>query len=246
MSLPVFRHPDLRGAQPGQPVGIDGAEGRHAVTVKRIAPGEQVQFADSAGRTATVSVTEVRGKDVLVGTVEEVAHEELPRPQVVVVQAIPKSERAELAVDLATQAGADEIIAWQAQRCVAKWDAKKAPKALAKWQAAAQAAAKQARRARVPEVSGPLTTAQLAQELQCRCDEGAVVYVLHEEATQGIKDVDLDADVVVLVVGPEGGIGSDELAALPGQAVKLGPQVVRTAAAAMVALAAIGVRTTRW
>ncbi len=45
-----------------------------------------------------------------------------PNPRVVVVQAIPKSERADLAVDLATQAGADEIIAWQADRCVAKLD----------------------------------------------------------------------------------------------------------------------------
>ena len=169
------------------------------------------------------------------------------------VQAIPKSERAELAVDLATQAGADEIIAWQADRCVAKWDGKKAPKAVAKWQAAADSAAKQSRRARIPQVRGPLTTPQLVQELsrdRAAGDAAAAptVLVLHEEATASIKDVTL-ADDVVLLVGPEGGIGDAELDRLKeagATPIKLGPEVLRTASAAMVALAAIGMRTQRW
>ena len=127
------------------------------------------------------------------------------------VQAIPKSERSELAIDLATQAGADEFIAWQADRCIAKWDGKKAPKALAKWQSQAHAAAKQSRRTRVPFAHGPLTTPQLVKHLAER--DNALVYVLHEDATESIK---------------------------------LGPEVLRTASAAMVALAAIGVRTSRW
>ena len=168
------------------------------------------------------------------------------------VQAIPKSERAELAVDLGTQAGADEIIAWQADRCVAKWDGKKAPKAVAKWQAAADSAAKQSRRARIPQVRGPLTTPQLAQELTSGRDGASstapTVLVLHEEATASIKDVPLTEDVVLLV-GPEGGIGDaelDRLKAAGATPIKLGPEVLRTASAAMVALAAIGMRTERW
>ena len=169
-----------------------------------------------------------------------------------VVQAIPKSERAELAVDLATQAGADEIIAWQADRCVAKWDGKKAPKAVAKWQAAADSAAKQSRRARIPQVRGPLTTPQLVQELTGGRDGASsnapTVLVLHEEATVSIKEVPLTDDVVLLV-GPEGGIGDVELDRLKeagAMPIKLGPEVLRTASAAMVALAAIGMRTERW
>ena len=268
MSLPVFLHPDLSSAAPGQPVAIDGGEGHHAVTVKRIQPGEKVVLADAAGFHAEVTVTVVSGKDYLEGTVNSVEQAPRPTPRVTVVQAIPKTERAEQAVDLATQGGADAIIAWAADRCIAKWDAKKAPKALAKWQAAAIAAAKQSRRPRVPEVTGPLSTRQLCERLRSAASGSAengdtasggagsnVTLVLHEEATVSIKEVPLrgpsgeDADTVTVLVGPEGGIGRAELdllmeaGAVP---VKLGPEVLRTASAAFAALAALGMRTERW
>ncbi|MFS0320573.1 16S rRNA (uracil(1498)-N(3))-methyltransferase [Corynebacterium striatum] len=240
MSLPVFIHPDLSQARVGEPVGLDGAEGRHAVTVKRLSVGERLKLIDGTGTAALATIQSVSGKDHLAALVDAVTFAPEPNPRVVVVQAIPKSERAELAVDLATQAGADEIIAWQADRCVAKWDAKKAPKALARWEAAAIAAAKQSRRDRIPAVSGPLTTPQVAQLIA-----GQTAYVLHEEATASIKDVPLEG-TVYLLVGPEGGIGAEELERLGAQSIKLGPEVLRTASAAMVALAAIGTRTDRW
>lgn len=244
MSRPVFIHPDLRGAAPGQSVHLDGAEGRHAVTVKRLKPTEQLELIDGTGRVVTAEVTVTAGKDQLDAAVTAVREEPAPHPKVVVVQAIPKSERAELAVDLATQAGADEIIAWQADRCVAKWEGKKIPKALAKWEAAAQAAAKQSRRARIPQVRGPVSTGELTQ-LLAQADHALV---LHEEATRSIREAQLSG-TVYLLVGPEGGIGSVELERLTqagAQPIKLGPQVLRTASAAMVALAAIGALTERW
>lgn len=255
MSLPVFLHPDLSLVAPGQPVAIDGAEGRHAVTVKRIQVGEKVALADAAGYRAEVTVTAVRGKDVLEGTVDTVELAPEPPVRVRLIQAIPKSERAELAVDLATQGGADEIIAWAAERCVARWDDKKAPKAIAKWQAAATSAAKQSRRPRVPMVSGPLTTPQVCELLAAEPSDSAAVLVLHEEATVSIKDVDLPFSnqqspaTVTMIVGPEGGIGKaelDQLVAAGAVPVKLGPEVLRTATAGLVALAAIGMRTERW
>lgn len=241
MSLPVFLHPDLHSSRSGDRVALSGPECRHAVAVKRIAVGERIALVDVAGFRAEVVVTAVSGKDFLEATVATVGQVPEPSPRVVVVQAIPKSERAELAVDLATQAGADEIIVWSAARCVARWDAKKIPKALAKLQSAATAAAKQSRRARVPQVRGPLSTAEVAELLA-----GQQAYVLHEAAAVSIKEVALDAETVYLVIGPEGGIGGEELDALGAQAVRLGPEVLRTASAAMVALAAIGVRTERW
>jgi len=247
MSLPVFIHPDLSAAQAGDAITLSGPEARHAVTVKRMQQGEKLALIDGTGIRLTLTVTEISGKDHLTGTVESVTQLPEPNPRVTVVQAIPKSERAELAVDLATQAGADEIIAWQADRCVAKWDGKKAPKAVAKWQGAGGAGGKENRRDRIPQVRGPLTTRQLVAELTERA-ESASVLVLHEEATESIREVDLRGEVFLLV-GPEGGIGEDELTTLReagAVAIKLGPEVLRTASAAMVALAAIGMRTERW
>ncbi|RSZ62419.1 16S rRNA (uracil(1498)-N(3))-methyltransferase [Corynebacterium hylobatis] len=240
MSLPVFLHP---GPFEGR-VLLDGPEGRHAVAVKRIQAGERIMLVDGRGTHATIFVTATRGKDVLEGEVEECGVEKQAGPRVTVVQALPKAERSELAVDLATQAGADAVVPWQAQRCVAKWTGPKAAKGVAKWEAAALAAAKQSRRTRIPEILDVHTTAQLAELIA-----GKTALVLHEDSATPLREIDLDVDEVVLIVGPEGGIGADELAQLTAagaQAVRLGPEVLRTASAAMVALSAIGVLTRRW
>ena len=69
--------------------------------------------------------------------------------------------------------------------------------------------------------------------------------MLHEDAAVPLRGVELSDDVW-LIVGPEGGIGADELELLGAQAVKLGPEVLRTATAAFAALSAIGALTTRW
>lgn len=254
MSLPAFLHPDLSNIEVGDVISLTGPEGRHAVTVKRIVPAEKVLLIhapqelnrDAEGMYVVATVQDTQGKDTLSAQVDEVGQEPDPNPRVTVVQAIPKSERSELAIDLATQAGADEFIAWQADRCIAKWDSKKAPKALQKWQAQAESSAKQSRRTRIPHVSGPLTTPQLIEHLNQR--DSPLIYVLHEDATESIKNVPLTDDVV-LIIGPEGGIGDEELSKLKeagASAIKLGSEVLRTASAAMVALAAIGVRTDRW
>ncbi|MDR7329973.1 16S rRNA (uracil(1498)-N(3))-methyltransferase [Corynebacterium guangdongense] len=231
MSLPVFLTDSLEGDM----LTLTGPEGRHAVTVKRIQPGEHVLLADGTGLAAEVEVTDVSGRDTLVGRVVARQEARTARPRVVVVQALPKSERSELAVDLATQAGADEIIPWQANRCEAKWVGGKVDKHVAKWASAAASAAKQSRRFTVPRIHQPMTTRELSRYL-----EGKTAYILHEDAQLSVREIDLDAEEIYLLVGPEGGIGADELATLGVASISLGPEVYRTASAAMVALSAIG------
>lgn len=266
MTDPVFMHPDLTGTRAGDQVYLPSAEARHA-EVKRLGEGEAVVLTDGAG-------TAVRGHWRSGGVhVEEVLYPAPRRPRVTVVQALPKSERAELAVDLMVQAGADRIIPWSAQRCIARWDGKEA-KAHAKWVNAAQAAAKQSRRLLVPEVTaraqsvaeavdrvrqgfpaapapegGAVTDAAEAQTVNAPAAGAPVIVVLDEEATTGLKSVNVDAEDVVLVVGPEGGITPAEREAWLGygaQLIVLGPEVLRTASAAAVALGALGVLTSRW
>lgn len=241
MSLPVFISDTA--AAVGEPLTLSGPEGRHAVTVKRIVPGELITLIDGAGTARTCRVTAVNGRDRLDAVVEAVTEVPVPDPQVTIVQAIPKSERSELTVDLLTQGGADEIIAWQASRCVARW-AGKEQKSLAKWQAAAEAAAKQSRRASIPRIGGVIDTGGVEKLI----DGADLTIILHEEATAAIRELDFRGRVVV-IIGPEGGIAPAELdrfRAAGAHAVRLGPEVLRTASAGMVALAAIGVLSTRW
>ena len=232
MSLPYFLTDD-----PAAGV-LTGAEAKHA-HVKRIQPGERIMLIDGQGTTAVTRVTSV-GSGRVDGVVEKQQFVPQPTPRVTVVQAVPKGERAELAVDLAVQAGADAIVPWISHRTIARWPANKQAKQVEKWRAQALASAKQARRAWVPEVRDPVTTNQLSELLQERH-----ALVLHEDATDSIRDVEFGEDVW-LIVGPEGGIGDDELEILGARPVKLGPEVLRTASAAFAGLCAIGALTSRW
>lgn len=247
MGAPLFWVDSVPSA--GAEVLLSGPEGRHAVTVARARVGETIRVGDGRGSVGDCEVVDVAGKDRLRAVVRTFTYTDRPRPTVTVVQALPKAERSELAVDLATQAGADRIVPWQAARCVSRWTGK-SDKGIRKWEQAAEAAAKQARRAWVPEIADLAGTTDVRSRCAAAMAAGGVVAVLHEEADTGFATLPLaSAKEIVLVIGPEGGIDDTELAdltALGATAVLLGPEVLRTATAAAVALGAIGVMTHRW
>src|SRR4051794_37549726 len=110
MSAPLFLvSPDaLAGVRPGGSVVLAGPEGRHAATVRRIAVGERVDVADGAGALALCAVAAV-GKDELTLRVEERVVVPEPAPRFVLVQALAKGERDDLAIEAATELGVDEV-----------------------------------------------------------------------------------------------------------------------------------------
>jgi 16S rRNA (uracil1498-N3)-methyltransferase len=228
---------------------VDGDEGFHAATVRRIRPGERLVLGDGAGGLAHCEV-EHAGRDGLRARVLERWRVARGQPPVTVVQALPKSERSELAIELATEAGADGFLAWQAARCVANWEGARVDKGLRRWRAVARSAARQSRRAHIPVVDGVLSTAELTQRIRDEVAAGALVLALHESATDRLADNAVrQANSLMLVVGPEGGIAPEEIAALTNagaRAARLGPQVLRTSTAAAVALGALGALTPRW
>ncbi|RIT49665.1 16S rRNA (uracil(1498)-N(3))-methyltransferase [Mycobacteroides abscessus] len=235
----------------GEQVLLDGDEGHHAARVLRMRVGEPVMVCDGAGEVGDGVVASVDRTGLAIDVTGRWSVAAVD-PKVTVVQALPKSDRSELAVDLAVEAGADEVIPWQAQRCVSHWDAHKAEKGRRRWEAVAQAASRQSRRAYVPSVPELHSTAQLAELVGARAADGAVVLVLHESAESGLGALAArlsSASSVVLIVGPEGGVADEELRILAdaGAApVRLGPTVLRTSSAAAVALGALGVLTDRW
>ena len=234
--------------EPGELAVVDGDEGFHAANVRRIRPGEELDIADGAGTVAHCTVEDAT-KGRLTARIADRRRVGQPRPLVTIVQALPKSERSELAIELATEVGADAFVAWQASRCVARWDGPaKVDKGLRRWRAVARAAARQSRRAYIPAVDGLVSTRELVASTRSAPD--GTVLVLHESATLALSAVDVaKADALTLVVGPEGGISDDELAALTeagALAVRLGPTVLRTSTAAAVALGALGALTQRW
>jgi 16S rRNA (uracil1498-N3)-methyltransferase len=226
-------------------VVLSGSEGRHAATVRRLRPGERVDVSDGAGVLAECVVA-AAGSGGLELTVR--ARRQIPRPDpaVTVVQAIPKGDRGELAVEEMTEVGVDRIVPWAAARCIAVWQGARGERSLAKWQLTAREAAKQSRRAWIPEVA-PLASAGDVAQLVAKAD---CALVLEPGAEESLNRISLpESGELLVVVGPEGGITPGEIEAFRAAgatAVRLGPTVLRTSTAGTVAAAVLLARSPRW
>jgi 16S rRNA (uracil1498-N3)-methyltransferase len=226
-------------------VTLSGAEGHHAAAVRRLRVGERADLCDGAGTVASCVVASV-GKDTVGLTVRSVTEVPRPQPRVTVVQALPKGDRGELAVELMTEVGVDAIVAWQAERCVARWEGERGTRALAKWRATAREASKQSRRAWLPAVDGPAVLSGVLGLVR----EAACAVVLEPSAVVPLSRLALPGSgAVVLIVGPEGGLAAGERAALTAAGAmeaRLGPTVLRTSSAGSVAAAVLLAGSGRW
>lgn len=240
MTRPVFVvEPDRLGdARVGDSVVLDGPEGRHAATVRRIGAGEHLDLVDGAGRRARAYVL---GADqaTLTLRLDGIVDEPTPEPRLVLVQALAKGDRDDQAIEAATELGVDAVIPWQAARSIVQWRGERGAKARRKWVETVRAAGKQSRRARFPEVEELVDLGGLLR----RVAEADATYVLHEDATEPLAAVSLpEGGEVLLVVGPEGGVTPDELRSLEdsgARVVRLGHTVLRSSSAGPAALAVL-------
>lgn len=235
----------------GELFTLTGPEARHAVRVRRLAPGAPVRCADGTGRgvAGVVAALEAAGIDTLTVQVTAVLSQARVGPSFVLVQALAKGGRDELAVEAATELGVDEVLAWQADRSIVRWRPERAAKSLMKWHHVVTAAAKQARRLSEPMVSGPVSTADVVRRLAAAVSGGGAAYVLHEHADEPLAGRSLpERGDLVVVVGPEGGITDGELAsfaAVGAMTVQLGDNVLRSSTAGPAALAVLSAAD-RW
>lgn len=224
---------------------LAGPEGRHAADVRRLTTGERVDLTDGQGQLAECVVTRAqRGQLELAVRRRTVLP--APDPALAVVQAIPKGERGQLAVELMTEAGVDVIVPWAAERCVARWTGERGNRAVERWRSTAREAAKQARRSRVPEVTAPAGLGEVA----ARAVLAARAFILDPQAPEQLSEMPLPGSgEMLVVVGPEGGITPAEAAALTqagATPARLGPTVLRTSSAGMAAAAILLSRAGRW
>jgi 16S rRNA (uracil1498-N3)-methyltransferase len=234
-----------RAALESDVVVLSGAEGRHAATVRRLRPGERADITDGAGLVAECVVAGPASGG-LEFTVQARRMVPWPDPAVTVVQAIPKGDRGELAVEEMTEVGVDRIVPWAAARCVPVWQGSRGERSLAKWRLTAREAAKQSRRAWIPEVTYVASAGQVAQLIA----KAARAIVLEPGAADGLGRLSLpESGELLVVVGPEGGITDQEsvtFRAAGATACRLGPTVLRTSTAGAVAAAILLTRSGRW
>ena len=246
MAPPVFLVDEL---PEGDGYLLGGLEGHHAATVSRLRPGETVRLSDGYGGLAECRVT-AAGPEGLTLAVLARTVTEPPQLRFVLVQALAKGDRGELAVELATELGVDEVVPWAASRSVVRWQGERGERSLARWRATVRAAAKQSRRTFVPEVAEPHTTRQVCALITRVTGLGGAALLLHAEAGRALATVPVPASgELLVVVGPEGGLSEGELTvfrAAGAKAVRLGPGILRTSTAGAAALAVLSVRAGRW
>jgi 16S rRNA (uracil1498-N3)-methyltransferase len=236
VTTPLFFAADLGRPEVGSLITLDGDDGRHAVVVRRIRPGEELMVGDGRGFGVRGTVREV-GRAELTLEVTEILRAPDDRGCIVVAQALAKGDRSELAVEMLTETGVSTIVPWAASRSVVRWAGDRGERSRAKWQATAREAAKQSRRLSIPEVTPPMTTLEVVRRIA-----GAdLALVLHEEARGRLAEHPWSGEgEVLVVVGPEGGIAPEELdafVAAGARPVSVSDGVLRTSTAGAVAVA---------
>jgi 16S rRNA (uracil1498-N3)-methyltransferase len=240
MVEPLF-HSDNLSAEVGSTIELAGAEGKHAVLVRRMRVGEAIQLSDGKGIRVRGVVSEITGSTLLLQVAEKVL-EEKPLRQITLIQALAKGDRDELAIQAATELGVMTVIPWQASRSISIWEGNKKAKGQARWQQIVGEASKQSLRSFAPEVKEVATTKEIAALIQ----NFDLVLVLEVSAQFQLSELNVPKKCsIALVVGPEGGIDKSELGLLEkagAKSVNLGPNILRTSTAgpAMVAFLMLG------
>ncbi|GMA34207.1 16S rRNA (uracil(1498)-N(3))-methyltransferase [Demequina litorisediminis] len=248
MSAPVFVDAQASDAAVGSVVTVTGAEARHAVTVQRRAVGEIVDVVDGQGRRVRGEIV-ATGTDSMTVAVSVVTRDD--DPPVTLVQALAKGGRDEQAVEAAVELGVTAVVPWSAQRSIVQWRGPKAEKARQKWADLVWAATKQSRRATLAPVAAVVTSRELAVQVASATASGVRVLILHEESATPLTTLTWadPAQPVWIVVGPEGGIGDEEVALLTdagAESVVLGQHVLRASSAGPAAIAALAATRGTW
>ncbi|HEX2050802.1 MAG TPA: RsmE family RNA methyltransferase [Actinomycetota bacterium] len=219
-------------------VALPPDESRHALKVLRVASSDPVVVIDGCGTVARCAAARVDG-DVLVSRILTRDVHARPRPEIAVYQGAARGHKLDDVVERLGELGVAELSAYESARAVARWDGDKAERRAARWNAIARSAAKVSRSGFALHARAGLSWDDV---VACVAREAAAI-VLWEEATSPLRDALVGApERVALVVGPEGGLARAEASALEGagaRLVSLGPRVLRTENAAVVAASAV-------
>ena len=271
MTLPVFIAPEaaaLQGCTRGDSYTLDGDEGFHAATVRRIDVGAMLDVVDGTGLRARCTVID-RAKKALTLRVDHLEREDQPGVELMLIQALSTGGRDEMAIEMATEVGVDAVIPWQAHRSEVRWKGEKAAKGMRKWESTLRSATKQSRRAFIPRLEEAHSSAALAQWIAQATEDGAWVLVCHESADRRLSELlpqlrELSAHAssasaaqsqpscppkIAVIVGPEGGVDPDELSLFEAAGARiclLGNTVLRASSAGPVALSLISDAIGRW
>ena len=221
---------------------LENEEAHHAIKVLRLNTGEVIKISDGVGNWVSGPIVEIAKKELFISITER-GEIQAAKPELVLVQAITKSDRNKEMLELAVEAGVDRIIPWQSERSISKWQSDSEEK----WQVGIKQSCKQARQTKLPNLMQVMSTAELVKTI----GSGGYGIVFHEEASTKFSELTIpnSQSSVYLVIGPEGGISEQELLSFQNngsKVVRLGETVLRSAHAGFAALSAVQTKLGRW
>ena len=225
------------GQKSGNVLHITGEDVNHIRNVLRMRPGEQIEAVDEDRSVSLCRISQILPDEILADILEtEEADTELQNA-ITLYMGLPKGDKMELIIQKAVELGVGRIVPVSMKRSIVKLDAKKAKARVARWQAIAQAAAKQSKRSIIPEVGEVKSFGEALQEAEAL----DVLLLPYENALdvsftkKTIREIGDDQSIGVFI-GPEGGFDSREVEAAEEAGAKiltLGRRILRTETAAI-------------
>lgn len=216
---------------------IEGEDVKHISKVLRCKIGEELEVCDNDNNEYICEITDIDKGTVILDILEKIDIKRESDLKVKLYQGLPKGPKMEIILQKLTEVGVDEIILVQTKRSVTKVDDKKEDKKIDRWQRIIYEAAKQSKRGKIPKLRGVLSFKEALEEMKNN-DFNIIPY--ENERTKSIKKAlkGVNINNIGIFVGPEGGFDDSEIQSVEsigGQSVSLGPRILRTETASIVA-----------
>ncbi|CEK34755.1 16S rRNA (uracil(1498)-N(3))-methyltransferase [Paraclostridium sordellii] len=216
---------------------IEGEDVKHISKVLRCRVGEELEICDNDNNEYICEITSIDKSEVQLNIIDKVDIKRESDLKIKVYQGLPKGPKMEMILQKLTEVGVDEIILVQTKRTVVKVEDKKEDKKIERWERIIYEAAKQSKRGKIPKLRGILSFKEALSDMG-KNDLNIAPY--ENERTKSIKQAIKGQDInnIGIFVGPEGGFEDTEIKDIEdigGQSVSLGPRILRTETASLVA-----------
>ena len=131
---------------------ISGEDVNHIRNVLRMRPGEEIEAVDEDRSVSICRISQILQDEILAEVLETREADTELQNEITLYMGLPKGDKMELIIQKAVELGVSRIVPVSMKRSIVKLDAKKAKARVVRWQAIAQAAAKQSKRSIIPEV----------------------------------------------------------------------------------------------
>ena len=223
-------------------IHISGDDAHHIARALRMAQGEKIEACDMQSKVYYCVLTKFIEDKEIIATVEgEGQIDTEPSFEIILYQALPKSDKMEIIIQKAVECGATKIVPFKSERCIAKVDKKDERKKLDRWQKIAESGAKQCGRGIIPEIGSILTLEQMIDDAK-KCDLCLFCYEAEDNATIKTALKSFVSGKIAIIVGSEGGFSAYEAEKITKAGIKsvgLGKRILRCETASAFALACI-------